>query len=403
MKTIRKFTFSAGVALIAALLCGCVAEEMKLRYDPLSREPVKVAAILPLSGTNQQHGLKMRRGITLAVEELNHTRGISGRQVDMIYLDSKSSREGAVSAMEDAAAQGAVGVVGGYDTFESEGIVSRADVLRLPCVIPLATKDGLTEKNPFMFRNCFTDRQQAEVLAAYLWYWRKFLRVSVLIDMDQNAVYSRNIAREFSRYFRELGGIIASTVEFHGDDYEKALKEITSMGSGAILVPTEGERAAKMIRQLRKLGYPGVICGPDTWDDKGFFQALGADCDPGLCVYTSFYSDDCQQKEYRKFREAFRKRFFQFPGGEEVQSYDAVMFLASALSDAEDLHRFTKNWQGIRGQYGAAGFYTMLPNGDIDRTIYVNGIRAGKDGLLPVPRMERSVIYSSLAEYKEEN
>ncbi len=403
MKRFGKIIFSAGVMLILSLLCGCVSEEMLLRYDPKQRDTVKLAAILPLTGDNATFGLRMRRGIMLAVDELNHTRGIEGRQLEMLYLDSYGTTEGAASAMEQAAEQGAVAVVGGYDTFETEGIVSRADALRLPCVIPLATRDGLTEKSPFVFRNCFTDRQQAEMLAAYLWYWRKFLRVAVLIDMDQEAVYSRNIAREFSRYFRELGGVIACTVEFHGDDYENALKDVTSMGSGAILVPTEGVRAAKMIRRLRELGYPGVICGPDSWDDRGFFQTLGADCDPGLCVYAAFYSDDCQQKEYLKFREMFRKRFFHNPSGEEIQSYDAVMLLVSALSASADLHQFTKHWESIRSQYGAAGVYSMLPNGEIDRTIYVNGIRAGRDGLLPSPRMEHGVTYSTLAQYKQEN
>ena len=382
---------------------GCVPPEMMLRNTPDSRGPVKIAAIVPLSGVNRPLGMQMLEGLNFAVDELNSQRGINGREVELLVFDNNSSREGAAQAVHSAVEAGAVGLIAGYDSNEVLGIVPLVSQLRLPTVIPLATIDSLTDYGPFVFRNSYTNVQQAASLAAYLWYWRKLLRVSVLIDSTDRTEYSQTLARDFGQAFTDLGGSVMKFQDFDPENPEPALHEVMRTGPQAIMIPSEAVISAKLIKRLRNLGYKGILCGPDTWDSNEFFSELDT-FSPGDCVYTAFFTVENDSPEFRNFRKEFAQRNFCTPGSCETQSYDALKLLAIGLGNASDLYQFTHNWLAIRNYSGAAAVYTMLPDGEIDRTIYINTIRPpGPEGMFPVGRLTHSFQFSKLAEYRNDH
>ena len=266
----------------------------------------------------------------------------------------------------------------------------------------MATDTEHVGLNRFVFRNIYTDRQQAETIAAYLWYWRKVMRLGILVDMSPKEEYSRNIARDVSGYFTKLGGNVVCTAEFRGDDYESSLRRIMTHAPRAILLPVEASRAATMIRKLRDLGYRGIVCGPDSWDSEALIHGLAGLKEPGDCVYMGLFSDESRRRSFRDFKRDFAAKCFHSPGSEEVQSYDALKLLLIGLSNADDLLKFEKNWLSIRNHAGAAAVYTMLPGGKIDRTMYIKSIAppnvANPD---PYSRMLLEFQYSKLETYRD--
>ena len=384
------------------LLPGCVPEELMLRRDLETERSVRIGAVLPLTGSNQRYGLKMLEGLRFALDEVNSRRGLNGKPVELITFDSASTAAGAARAVESAAAQNVVALIAGYDTNEVSAILPKVDGLRLPTVIPMATDDDHVGFNRFVFRSIYTDRQQAETLAAYLWYWRKVMNLGILVDMSPKEEYSRNIAREVARYFGQLGGNVVCTAEFRGTDYEAALRRIMTHAPRAIVLPVEASLAAKMIKTLRKLGYTGIVCGPDSWDSESFVQSLAGLQNPGDCVYMGLFSTDSKRREFRDFHREFTARQFHTPGSSEIQSYDALKLLLIGLSDSENLPQFEKNWLTIRNHSGAAAVYTMLPRGKIDRTMYIKAI-APPNVTNPDPyaRMLLEFQYSKLETYRD--
>ena len=383
------------------LLGGCVPEELMLRRDLETETKVRIGAVLPLTGSNRRYGLKMLEGLQFALDEINSRRGLNGKPVELITFDSGSTAEGAARAVESAAAQNVVALIAGYDTNEVSAILPLVAPLRLPAVIPMATDDEHVGYSRFVFRTIYTDRQQAETLSAYLWYWRKVMNLGILVDMDPKDEYSRNIAREAARYFTQLGGNVVCTAEFRGADYESAMRQVMTHAPRAIILPVEAALAAKMIRKLRELGYKGIICGPDSWDSEALIQGLAGLEKPGDCVYMGLFSTDSKRREFREFYRDFTDKRFHTPGSSEIQSYDALKLLMIGLGDAEDMIRFGKNWESIRHHGGAAAVYTMLKGGDIDRTMYIKAIAppniANPD---PYSRMLLEFQYSKLDTYR---
>ena len=399
--SLRK-TFCAVLATSALIFSGCVPAELKLRRDLESETAIRIGALLPLTGANRQFGMKMLEGIRFAVDELNNGRGAGGKLIELQTFDTTSTAEGAARAAESAAAANVTGVIAGYNTTEVSAELPLLEKYHLPAVIPLATADDHVGANPFVFRNMYTDSQQAETIAAYLWYWRKVMHIGIMVDMSPEDEYSRNIAREVAHHFKKLGGEVAMIAEFRGSDYEKQLREIMTYTPRAIVLPVDAERAAAMIRLLRKLGYRGIICGPDSWDEPQLEHGLAGMERPGDCVYIGTFSDESQRREYKKFQKAYRERYFHSPGSCETLCYDAVKLLLIGLSDAEDMIKFRHNWLSIRQHSGAAAVYTMLRNGGIDRTMYVKSIAppnvANPD---PYSRTLLEFQYSRIATYRE--
>ena len=385
------------------LASGCVPEELRLRRDLENDTCVNIAAILPLTGSNKRYGDKMLEGLNFALEEVNSRRGLGGLPVRLVVLDSGSTAEGAARAVQEAARQNVVAVIAGYDTNEVSAILPHVAELRLPTVIPMATDNEHVNFSQFVFRNIYTDRQQAETIAAYLWYWRKVMRLGILVDMAPKEEYSRNIARDVAGYFSELGGNVVCTAEFRsGEDYEKQLREILTHAPRAILLPVEARLAAQMIKKLRELGYRGIICGPDSWDSEALVFGLAGLEEPGDCIYMGLFSDESRRRNFQEFKREFAAKRYHTPGSSEVQSYDALMLLLIGLSDADDILKFKKNWLTIRQHSGAAAVYTMLPNGQIDRTMYIKSIAppnvANPD---PYSRMLLEFQYSKLETYRD--
>lgn len=164
-----------------------------------------------------------------------------------------------------------------------------------------------------IYRTCFTDSQQGEAIAAYAWYWRKLLRLAILISDDEQASYSRNVARAAANAFTELGGEVVQMVEFQGDreEFAKKLRDLVAYNPQAILVPAEPDNAGVLVKYIRELGYRGLLLGPESWDEREFFSNCGAD--PGDCAFVGLYSEEYDLPEQLAFRDLFRRTYFVFP------------------------------------------------------------------------------------------
>lgn len=408
MQFIKKLFCSAltlcALAVSIIISGGCIPPEEMLR-NPLDesvvRSEVVIGAALPLTGKHAEAGKEMLMGAEVAVKMLNSGRGIAGRRVRLEVADTRSTPAGARRAVRTLAAKGASAAVGGYSSSETSGLVSAANTERLPLAVACATADKFSQAGQFVFRVSCTDTQQAQGLAAYLWYWRQIKSLGVLIDMKSSSEYERNIARSVAQSFSDLGGNVVKTAEYTDvDSCVAAMRKIMGFGPQAIMVPAVGTEAAKMITALRKLGFTGVICGADGWDAPEFFTALGKEVDPGECYFVSYFSSEYRDDEFAVFSERFRKEFFHYPNGRQTSVYDAVMMLGRCLGNISNIRQLRLNWLALQNYFGACSIYNPLKSGDVDRMIFLNSLSpAGVNGDYPTARLIRNFMHSKLEGY----
>ena len=399
MKKLTSCIFCFAAVLTVFLSGGCIQEP--LAQNPYEDGPVIIGAVLPLTGKDREIGERMLNGLRYAEYELNSRRGINNRQVKLQAFDTQSTADGARSAFAGAAQSGASGIVCGYNAGEVQAVLPLAESFRVPMVIPLATADAAKGANAYVFRTAYTDSQQGEALAAYLWYWRQMLRISLLIDSDPGAEYERNTVRATAAAFRDLGGTVTNMPVYQGDNFSKAIEEALVTGPQAIIVSARGDRAGRILKELRNKGYQGAVCGLDSWDTPEFFKQVDSIKNPGDCLYVSFFTPANPVEEFTEFNQGFRQKFFHEPGCFETMSYDALKMLAIGLGRAKSIGDFKRNWLTIRNHFGAAATYTMLADGNVDRTMYINAVEPkSSNNIRSCGRLIRSFMHSKLATYR---
>src|SRR6476646_6545022 len=126
-----------------------------------AKEPILVGYLPALTGPSSSTGVGINRGIQLAVQEINATGGIDGRQIELILRDTQSDPTKAVNGAAELTHGQKVSVVfGPVNSGESLAVVpflSRANTPQVhPCWV-----DSLTDpqKYPMCFRNAPTNQQ----------------------------------------------------------------------------------------------------------------------------------------------------------------------------------------------------------------------------------------------------
>ncbi|MCQ2379698.1 MAG: ABC transporter substrate-binding protein [Victivallaceae bacterium] len=388
----RVFAVFTAICLLSG--CACFEEEEEDHVD----RPVLLAAIGPFSHNLENDGKAMARGMQIAVDELNSKRGINNRQVNMVTIDSFSD-----NPVETAARMGADCIVSDCTSSQIGKIVEDVEKFKIPLVISSATKDSYVAANHYVFRNIFTNAQQSETLAAYLWYWRQQMRICFLVEMDMPSEYERLLARQVADEFKALGGQVSCVAEYTGDEFDQPIKDLLTYNPNCIVVTTQRERLAKIIKRLRSFGYTGLICGGDAWAHDDFFNAI-ADCKhAGDCVFVSPFSDENDSEEYLRFRKKYMDQYGFEPDRKATLAHDAVKLLAIGLSDGTgDIRKFRKNWLTIRNHIDAGGVYTMQKDGNVDSTMYISRLSMDKNPF-PTAKLLKKFQYSILKTYRNDD
>jgi branched-chain amino acid transport system substrate-binding protein len=110
-----------------------------------SATPIKIGAILALSGPAASYGAAERRGIEAVVAKVNAEGGIGGRKIEAVIRDSKTNpTEAARVANQMIADDGVVAIVGGTTTSETMAFAEPAMRAKVP-LLPLIGAQSVTD------------------------------------------------------------------------------------------------------------------------------------------------------------------------------------------------------------------------------------------------------------------
>src|SRR5688500_2894415 len=130
--------------------------------------PVRIGFYADLSGQTSGFGQSTLRGVQLAVEEINAAGGILGAPVELLVEDDQGRPEQAATVVTKLIEQdevvALVGENASTNTLAAAPIAQRA---RVPMISPSATNPRVTEVGDHIFRVCFIDPFQGEVMARF--------------------------------------------------------------------------------------------------------------------------------------------------------------------------------------------------------------------------------------------
>ncbi len=321
------------------------------------RSTIKIGFFGDLSGPTFNYGQSALNGALMAADEINQKGGIKGQRIDIVIEDDKGSPEASAQITGKLIhTYKVVSIIGAGASGNSLAAAPNAQSARVPLISPSSTNPAVTQAGDFIFRACFIDAFQGEVMARFAANTLKAKKAAIMVDF--NSPYSRGLTEFFELSFAKLDGQIALKQSYsQGDaDYRGQLSVIKAANPDVIYVPGYYGDVALIARQARQLGLTQPLLGADGWDAPELWE-LGRDALNG-CYISNHYSADDPDQNIQEFVRQYRLRYGNLlPDAHAALAYDALRFLANAIEKAgstdsvklRDALAETKNFRGVTG------------------------------------------------------
>jgi branched-chain amino acid transport system substrate-binding protein len=354
---LRKAILPAAIILMAlAFSCTRQSEEP----GAPDRSLIKIGFFGDLTGPTFNFGKSAYNGVLMAADEINQSGGINGRRIDVVIEDDKGSPEEAARLTAKLIDQDkVVAIIAGGTSGNSRAAAPKAQASHVPLISPSSTDPAVTQTGDYIFRACFVDTFQGEVMARFAVNTLKAQKAAIIFDF--NSPYGRGLTDYFKLSFAKLGGRIVSEQSYQqGDaDFKGQLSSIRSAEPDVIYIPGYYGDVALIAKQARMIGLTQPLLGGDGWDAPELWQ-LGGDALNGAFISTHYSSDD-PSPTIQSFVELYKQRYQNLlPDAHAALAYDATRILFDAIARAgaldgsklRDALAQTKNFAGVTGVIG---------------------------------------------------
>ena len=212
----KKFRLASMIAcgiLASALFTGCGGGEQGSSSGggdkAAAGDEIVIGANFEMTGNHAQYGANANNGLKLAVKEVNDAGGVNGKKIKIVEADSKSEAAESVNAATKLISDDKViAIVGPAVTANVIAESQIATDNEVPVIGSAATNPDVTVENgtvkPYIFRACFIDPQQSEVMAQFA---AKDLNAkTAVLYLDSSSDYSKSLGKIFKEKFEADDG-----------------------------------------------------------------------------------------------------------------------------------------------------------------------------------------------------
>jgi branched-chain amino acid transport system substrate-binding protein len=332
-------------------------------------------------------------GARIAERLVNEDGGVNGRPVRLLFQDTGGDEIGAINAFQAVINAGVLGIVGPTLSQQAFAADTRADAAGVPVLGPSNTAKGIPQIGKFISRvSAGVDVVAPLAVEQALKLNPAIERVAVAYA--QNDAFSSSETKIFQATVREKGLDLALVQRFQTTDFDFTSQVTNIVGARPQLVIVSGLAAdgGNLVRQLRELGYKGLVIGGNGLNTTNVLPVCGRFCD-GILIAQA-YSPAVDNPINKRFVEAYNQQTGSQPPQFTAQTFTGVQVFVDALRRLDKTRRLeTMDLKTLRSELNDAvlsgSYETPLgqigfdPEGEIkQRKFYVAQIKmdAGAKG-----------------------
>ncbi|MEH2141943.1 ABC transporter substrate-binding protein [Nostoc sp.] len=332
-------------------------------------------------------------GVKIAQKYFNDKGGINGRPIKLVYQDTGGDEVGAINAFQTLISKDkVVGIVGptlSQQAFSADPVAERNQV---PVIGASNTAKGIPEIGDYVTRVS----SSVAVVAPYsvkaaLKQNPNLKRVAVFYA--QNDAFNKSETEICQKTVRNLGLDLVTVQKFQTTD-----TDFQAQASGAInlkpdlaIISGLAVDGGNLVKQLRELGYKGIIVGGNGFNTSHIFSVCRALCD-GVIVaqaYSPVYASEINTA----FRKAYLEQYHREPPQVSAQAFAALQVYVEAFQSLDKKTNINKltlpqlrtelNKELLRGKYQTPlGEIAFTPVGDvIQKEFYVAQLKMEPNGI----------------------
>ncbi len=329
--------------LIGTDLISKTEELLMKKYGPQqqSKKQIVIGVDADLSMDSSVAGLAIKRGVELAVDEINRAGGLLGRPLAVIAKDHRTvTSQGIHNVKAFAAREDLVAVIGGKHSAIISGEKETIQNERIPYLIPWAAAAELTEngqKSRYIFRVSANDRFLSKFLIRHaLTHGKKPLILA------ENSVWGRGFVKGLGATFHD-GAMGAEAVVFNrGEElFEKELEQVRRSKPDCLILVANPVEGSAIVRALGKakiempiIAHWGVVGGAFYQKNRVLLERIHFEFVQTVSLLHP--KREAAKKfvlDYLKKYRVSSAREIKAPTG-AAHAYDLVKMLAMAITKA---------------------------------------------------------------------
>ena len=346
--------------LLAVFLSGTVAQ---------AAEPLKIGAILSVTGPASFLGGPEARTLEMLVAETNKKGGVQGRQIQLIIKDSGASPEKAFSFAKQLIDEEKVfAIIGPSTSGESMKIKSVAEEGKTILMSCAAAEVIVNPVAKYVFKTPQSDKDAVLKIFQQM----KKMKISRIGVLSSNTGFGGAGKAQIEKLAPEHGiTIVANEV------YDKAASDLTAevtkikaANVQAIVNWSIEPAQAIVIKNARQIGLTIPIFQSHGFGNIKYVEAAGAAAEgvmfpAGRLLVVDVLPKNDPQKELLL---QYRKNYMAYCSGEECSTfgghaYDAFLILMKGIEKAKstDKEAVRTAIESLKGVVGTGGVFTFSP------------------------------------------
>jgi branched-chain amino acid transport system substrate-binding protein len=334
---------------------------------------VTIGAIFPLTGASTHEGIDERRGVELAVEQINASGGIDGKDLKVIFEDSESKPASGTEAAHKLIDVNKVpAIVGIFSSGVTLPAAEYAQEQGVVMVNPGSTSPKCAEVGDYFFSTIGLDHLMGTEQAKWA-LEEGYTKAAVLVP---NNPFGIGMEEWMVKTFEEGGGEITNIIEYPlaQTDYRAELERLFEGDPDAILYTAYGEESKILTKQALEMGKEAQWIG-------GYLTMCTGVAEPETVEGHIGLEPAYHMPAGQDFTEAFKEKYGEEPGGPfSYLAYDATWLIALAMREAgTDAEAIKNALPEVAKDYDAAtGTLEFDENGQraeqpYDKLIYTDG------------------------------
>ena len=315
--------------------------------DPKAQKQIVIGIDADLSMDGEAGGLAIKRGVELAVEEINSKGGLLGKKLVVLTKDHRTiASVGLQNVKEFIQRADTVAIIGGKHSAIIYNEIETIQKAKIPYLIPWAALAQNTEngyERNYLFRASANDRLASVFIVDYALARHK--KPAIIVE---NSIWGRSNLKRMSAHLKDKGVNAAASIVYNRGQksFQKEIAQIIRSEADSLIMVANSKEGSLIVKELFKqnkalpiISHWGVLGGNFFQNNQKFLKTID---------FTFFQTFSFSKKNTAICKELQKNYFLMF--GEKLtdkskasagitQAYDLVRLLALAIQKAESTDR----------------------------------------------------------------
>ena len=353
---------------------------------------IPIGVVLAQTSNAALLGQEQVIGVKIAEQYFNQQGGVNGTPIKIVLQDGGGDEQSAINAFNTLITQEKVVAILGpslsQQAFAANPIAERAKV---PVLGPSNTAKGIPEIGDYIARVSAPVAVVApNAVQAALKLNPNLKKVAVFYA--QNDAFSKSETETFQQTVKDLNLDLVTVQKFQttDTDFQNQATAAINLNPDLIIISGLAADGGNLIKQLRQLGYQGLIIGGNGLNTSNILPVCQKECD-GVIIAQA-YSPEIDNPINKTFRETYVTENKKEPPQFTAQAFAGIQVFVEALKAVDQKNKISSlsleqlreqlNQAILSGKYQTVlGNLSFTPEGEIiQEQFYVAQIKMDETG-----------------------